>query len=334
MNKPVNIGIIGVGRFGKNYFSTFNQLDNALVTWICATEESDIKATLKKANKDIKTTANYKDILDDKEVDAIAIVTPGSTHYPITKEALESDKHVIVEKPLAFNSKDAEKLVKISKEKKKILMVGHLHLFNPAIRKLKSDIKTGLFGKINYMHSFGAGNGPVRQDMNALWDYFPHDISILMYLLDQLPLSLSVNGASYLKKGVEDIATMDLEFPNGVFAIAIGTWLYPLKKRELIIVSEKLYAFFDDYSENEKLKYYDNRPKIVDGNVIIDNKKYQDIKIDDIKPLTEQLKHFLDCIENGKEPLTGGDHALKVIKVLESAQKSLGKKGARVEVPQ
>jgi len=334
MNKPIKIGIIGVGRFGRNYFNTFNQIDNSLVSWICSTEEKDIKNALKKESKNVKTTLNYKDILNDYEVDTVAIVTPGSTHYSIAKEALEANKNVIVEKPLAFNSKDAEELVKLSKEKKKVLMVGHLHLFNPAIRKLKSDIKSGLFGKINYIHSFGAGNGPVRQDMNVLWDYFPHDISILLYLLDQQPISVSVNGAAYLKKDTEDIATGDLEFPNGVFATIIGTWLYPLKKRELTVISENLYAFFDDYSKNEKLKYYNSRPKIVDDKTIIDNKTYQNIKINEIKPLTEQLKHFLDCIMDGKEPLTGGDHAIKVIKVLESAQKSMKNKGVRVEVMQ
>jgi len=155
-----------------------------------------------------------------------------------------------------------------------------------------------------------------------------------MYLLDQIPLSVSVNGASYLKKNVEDIVTMDIEFPNSIFATVLGTWLYPLKKRELTVVSDKLYAIFDDYSKNKKLIYYNNRTKIVEGKTVLDDKNSQNIKISDIKPLTEQLKHFLDCIENEKEPLTGGTHALKVIKVLEAAQKSLENKGERIEVTQ
>jgi len=335
MNRPLNIGIIGLGRFGRNYFKTFNQLDNASVVWVCAAEENDIKEALETvSNKsDIKTTINYKDVLNDKEVDAVAIVTPGSTHYSLTKEALGSDKHVIVEKPLAFNSKDAEELIAISDKKRKVLMAGHLHLFNPGIIKLKSDIKSGLFGKINYIHSFGAGNGPIRRDMSALWDYFPHDVSILLYLLDESPLSLSVNGASYINKDVEDLVTMDIKFPKNIFAIAIGTWLYPLKKRELVVVGEKLYAVFDDYAAKDKLRYYGRENEDAQGKAAMRDKEYLAVDIEDTKPLTVQLKHFLECIQNNKEPLTGGDEALKVVKVLECAEKSLKNNGLTIKVP-
>lgn len=332
MNRPLNIGIIGLGRFGRNYFKTFNQIDNAFVTWICSAKENDIKEALETVNNksDIKTTINYKDILNNKEVDAVAIVTPGSTHYSLTKEALRSDKHVIVEKPLAFNSKDGEELIEISNKKRKVLMAGHLHLFNPGIIKLKADIKSGLFGKINYMHSFGSGNGPIRKDMNALWDYFPHDVSIFLYLLGECPLSLSVNGASYINKSVEDLVTMDIKFPKNIFATAIGTWLYPLKKRELVVVGEKLYAVFDDYAAKDKLRYYDRGSGAVQGKV---DGEYQAVDIEDTKPLTVQLKHFLECIQNNKEPLTSGDEALKVVKVLEYAEKSLKNNGLMVKVP-
>ncbi|MBW2977069.1 Gfo/Idh/MocA family oxidoreductase [Candidatus Woesearchaeota archaeon] len=323
--KKTNIAIIGVGRWGRNYLRTFNELNNANILWVCDTEESTIKEALLKVKtkSSVKTTLNYKDILEDKEVDAVAITTPGTTHYGLAKQALLSDKHVIVEKPITFNSKDAEELVSISDEMGKILMVGHLHLYNPGIRKLKEDIKAGLFGKINYIHSIGAGNGPVRQDMSALWDYFPHDVSILLYLLEKYPLILSVNGASYLKKGIEDVVTMDINFPDGIFATAVGSWLYPMKRRELIIIGEKLYAAFDDYALNKKLKYY---------NKATDKVEVQDIG--DSKPLIRQLKHFLDCIEDNKKPLTNGYEALKVTKVLECAQKSLKANGAMVKVQQ
>ena len=335
MNKPLKIGIIGLGRFGRCYFKTFNQLDSASVVWVCSAEENDIKEALETVNNksDIKTTVNYKDILNDKEVDAVAIITPGSTHYSLTKEALKSDKHVIVEKPLAFNSKNAEELIVISDKKRKVLMAGHLHLFNPGIIKLKADIKSGLFGKINYIHSFGAGNGPIRLDMSALWDYFPHDVSILLYLLDECPLSLSVNGASYINKGMEDLVTMDIKFPRNIFATAIGTWLYPLKKRELVVVGEKLYAVFDDYAAKDKLRYYDMGNGDAQGKAAMGDNDYRAVDIEDTKPLTVQLKHFLDCIQNNKDPLTSGKEALEVVKVLEYAEKSLKNNGLVVEVP-
>jgi len=194
-----------------------------------------------------------------------------------------------------------------------------LHLFNPPIQRLKEDIKKGLFGKINYMHSFGSGNGPARQDMSALWDFFPHDVSIFLYLLDEMPLSVSADGASYLKKGIEDLVAMNIKFANNIFAHSVGTWLYPLKKRELILIGEKLRAAFDDYASN-KLRYYD-----VGNNCITP-------QLSNSKPLTEQLRHFLNCIENNKIPLTDGMEALKVTTVLEAAQKSLKKKGEMVKI--
>ncbi len=336
MNKPLKIGIIGVGRWGINYLRTFNELNNATVKWICATKESTLKEALIKVNlkSPVETTTNSEDILEDKEVDAVAIVTPGTTHYKLIKDALNSNKHTIVEKPVAFHSKDVEDLIKISKEKRKILMVGHLHLFNSGIQRVKQDIKSNLFGNINYIHLSHFGNGPIRNDMNALWDFFPHTVSILLYLLEKSPLRLSVNGASYVNKGIEDVVTMDMVFPNKIFAMSIASWLYPLKKMDIIIVGEKLYATFEDYAKDEKLKYYYSRPKIVKKRILIQDKGYIAPKVKDSKPLTEQLKHFLYCIKKNKIPLTDGHEALKVVKVLEAAQMSLKNDGLMVEVPQ
>ena len=332
----INLGIIGVGRFGVNYLRTLNDMGNANVLWIC----SKTQKTIDKVNESIglepsiKKTTNYKDILNDKEVDAVAIATPGSTHFSLAKEALLSNKHVIVEKPLAFSLSEAKELVDLSNNKKKILMASHIHIYNPAIQKIKNDIKAGLFGKINYIQYLHFGNGPIRKDMNALWDFFPHLASILLQLLGELPLSVSAYGASYLHKGIEDIVAMNLKFSNNTFVTGIGSWLYPLKKMQLVVMGEKLCAVFDDYAKNERLKYYNNVPRIVDGMAVIDDKGYNVQAIGHTKPLTGQLKHFLNCIENNKIPLSSGDEALNVVKVLECAQKSLEKEGAMVKVQQ
>lgn len=329
----VKIGIIGVGRWGKNYLRTFNELENADVRWICATKQSTIKEALKASNKAIiKTTTNYKSILNDEEVDAVAIASSGSTHYKFAKEALQSNKHVIVEKPLAFHSKDAKELIRISKKRKKILMVGHLHIYNPAIQKLKVDIDKGLFGKINFIHLSHFGSGPVRSDMGVIWDFFPHTASVLLHLLGKMPLSVSVNGASCLKNKIEDIAVMDMIFPNKIFAASIASWLYPLKKMNIVVVGEKLYATFDDYAKIGKLKYYDSRPSIVNGGFLIKNTKPTYPVISYAKPLTEQLKHFLNCVIKNEIPLTDGYSGLKVVSILEAAQKSLENNGLNVKV--
>src|SRR3989338_4457430 len=174
--------VIGAGRWGTNYIRTFAEI-GVEVKWICARSEE----TLKKASNATKFKANattkYEDILNDAEVEAVAIVTPGSTHYRIAKDALKEGKHVIVEKPLALNSKEAQELVDIAREEGKILMVGHLHRFNTSIRQIRKDIEAGIFGRIRHINTTGTGNGPVRSDMSALWDFGPHDISIAAYLL-------------------------------------------------------------------------------------------------------------------------------------------------------
>ena len=327
----IRIGIIGVGRWGTNYLRTFGELKNCNVRWICASRKTTLKEALLKANvkAPVKTTINYKDILRDKETDAVAIASPGSTHYGFAKSALQANKHVIVEKPVAFSSRNVEELIEISKEKNRILMAGHLHLFNPGIQKIRADIKKGIFGKINFIHLTHFGNGPVRADMGALWDFFPHSVSILLHLLEKSPVAVSANGMSCINSGIEDVVTMDAIFANKVFATSIASWLYPIKKMEMVIVGEKLYAIFDDYAK-DKLKYYYSRPKVIVGKAVIQDKGYKTQKFSAAKPLTEQLKHFLECIEKNKTPLTGGDEALKVTKILELAQHSLINNGLMV----
>lgn len=330
MKQPV-IGIIGLGRWGTNYLRTFGNLCS--VKWVCSRRESTMREALQKANNSqARSTTNYKNILYDEDVDAVAIATPGSTHFRLATEALQAGKHVLVEKPLALSLKDAEQLARTARNKKKILMTGHLHLFNPGIQKIRSDIARGLFGKINFINMAHFGNGPVRTDMGAIWDFFPHSASILLYLLDNMPTEVSANGKSYITKGIEDIATMDAFFPGNIMASCTGSWLYPFKKMELVVVGEEMYASFDDYADNDKLRYYSSRPKISNGKIEIMDDEAESVKIPDTKPLTNEAMHFLDCVIKDKEPITGIDEALQVTKVLEAAQQSLRKKGFPVRI--
>ena len=315
MKKPINIGIIGLG-FGKNYLRTFNELRNASVKWVCSRSRKTINQVLSGTKTELRTrtTTNYKDIFKDKNTEAVAIVTPGSTHYKLAREALLANKHVIVEKPVAFKSKEVEDLISISKKRKKVFMAGHLHLFNPGIRKIKHDMENKVFGRINSIYSIHTSKGIIRKDMSALWDFFPHPVSIALYLLGKMPLTVKAYGISYLQKGMEDMAFMELTFPNNMVLTAFCSWLSPERKMELNIVGDKIYAAFDDYAK-EKLMYYN----------LAKNKNYPK-QIESKKPLTEQLKHFLYCIENNKRPLTDGYEALNVTKVLEAAEKSLKSK--------
>ena len=334
MKNQIKLGVIGVGRFGINYLKTLKESNDASVKWICSSTEDTLKKVIDELNiTDAIETTDYKEILKDKDVDAVIIATPASTHYRITKDSILSGKHALVEKPMCLNSKDAEDLLKISKNKKRILMAGHLHLFNPGIQKIKHAIKQGLFGKINYIGISHFGNGPIRSDMSALWDFFPHSISILLYLLEKNPVEISVNGASFIRKGIEDIAAMNLKFPDNIFATSSCSWLYPLKKFEIVVAGEKLYAVFDDYAKNAKLKYYNSRPKLINGKIIIEDKGHQAIDIEDAKPLAQQLSYFLACINQNKIEINDAENALKITKIIEFGQDSLRKsKSVRIRL--
>src|SRR3989338_3651131 len=328
----INIGIIGIGRFGTNYFKTFNKLNDAEVSWICSRSSSTLDRAKNELDLSVKVTADYRDILIDKDIDAVAITTPATTHYKIAKEALLAGKHVIVEKPVTTSSKECEDLISISKGKNKVFMAAHIHRYNQGIQKLKEDIDSGKFGKINFIHYTHLGNGPARTDINALWDFFPHTLTICNYLFGEIPASVSANGACFLQEKIEDIVAVNLRYKNGAYVTATGSWLYPFKRMDLVVSGEKLFAAFDEHAKKEKLKYYDNAPKIKDGKPIIADKGYISQDIDETKPLALELKHFLECIRNNKEPLTGGNEALKVIKILEYAQKSLDNNGREVGV--
>ena len=325
------IAVIGAGRWGRNYLRTFSEL-GCRIKWICSTKDAVLREALAATKADAKATKNYDDILQDDEVDAVAIATPGSTHYTLAKQALSSGKHVLVEKPVAFSSENVRELIRISNKKNKILMAGHQQVFNPGIKKMKEDMGKGLFGKINFINFTHFGNGPIRKDISALWDFFPHSASILLYLLDEIPAIVSANGKSAMNNGIEDIATMDYFFQSNIFASSIGSWLYPVKKMEVTVVAEKLYASFDDCAQNDKLKYYYSRPKMAKGKVVMKDSGFRPQRISDARPLALEIKHFIECIEKNKKPVVGGEEALKVTKVLEAAEQSLKRKGSPIRV--
>ncbi|MBI3051403.1 Gfo/Idh/MocA family oxidoreductase [Candidatus Woesearchaeota archaeon] len=318
----VSVGVIGLGRWGTNYLRTFAAL-GADVRMVCSSTEATIANSLSQVNLKVNpaTTTDYKKVLSDPALDAVAIVTHGSTHYQIAKAALEAGKHVVVEKPAGFTSHEVEDLVRTAGSSGRILMVSDIHRFNPGIRRIRDDIKAGVFGRLLFLRSFGFSNGPVRSDMSVLWDILPHDISILSGIVGDYPLWLSANGASYLKQGIEDIVTLDLMFPEGIFASGTGSWLYPFKRRDVVVVAERMFAAFDDYADKDRLRYLSR-----------EGSGFQPIDVGSVKPLDAQLAHFLECVSEGKQPVNDGREALKITRVLEAAQESMLNFGQKVEV--
>lgn len=335
----IKIGIIGVGRFGINYLRTCLEIDVSIVKYICSKSKQTINQVLEKVSYNGKTTVNYHEILKDPLIEAVIIATPSSTHYQITKDALLANKHVLVEKPFVFHTSQARELLELAKERNRSLMVGHLHRFNPGIIKMKEDVASGKFGKINYIQSAGTGNGPIRSDMNALWDFFPHDVSILLYLLDEYPIKVRATGGIFHKEGIEDVVSMELWFPNNIISFSMASWIFPLKQRNVTIMGNKCYARFEDYNQNEKLKYYDENPENKERTT--KSNHYSSPELIDAKPLTEQLRYFIGAINNinkgegilsNHNSLTNGFEALKVVTILEAAQKSLKSDGKVIEI--
>lgn len=333
----INIGVIGCGYWGPNYVRVFNELQNSKSYYGC---DVDIKKmdVIKKLNPDIKITDNYEEILSNPDINAVCICTPASKHFEIAKKSLLAGKDVLVEKPFALNHKEVEELMTIADEKQRILMAGHVYRFNPGIEKLKELIANGELGKIYYIHLLRIGFGPFRTDVNAMWDLAPHDISIVTNLLDAEPLTVCATGESYLQNNIEDVVFLTLNFPNKVIASIHVSWLNAYKDRTITVIGSKKTAVFDDIKK--ELKVFD-KSVTANDNVIGDYSKFQflirdgDItipKLDNTEPLKKQCQHFLECIEQRKQPKTDAKDGLRVVKILESSQLSLKQGGAPIKI--
>lgn len=323
MEKSINIGIIGLGYWGKNILRNLYELNNVHVA--CDTNPEMIESR-KQEFPSLYYTRNYEDILYNPKIKAVVIATPTHTHYNLTKRALIAGKDVLVEKPMALSVKEGEELVRITKEKRKILMIGHLLQYHPAIVKLSSIIQDGVLGKIYYIYSNRLNIGKLRVEENILWSFAPHDISVILMLLRQEPLNVESFGQDYLNKKIEDATLTILEFRHKVRAHIFVSWLHPYKEQKLVVVGAKAMAVFDDLTK-EKLLIYPHKIEWNDKKIPVAHKaKHYKIKVDNREPLKEELRHFIECIKERKNPRTDGYEGLRVLRVLEAAEKCLLKK--------
>lgn len=329
INKKV--ALIGYGYWGPNIARIISELERLEFKYcIDLSEETLQKAKVRYPLVNI--SKNYHEVLNDNEIDAVFIVTPTKTHYAIIKDCLLAGKHVFVEKPLTYSVHQAEELIKIAREKNLVLMVGHVFLFNPAVKKIKEYINNGEIGNIRYFNFQRRNLGPIRQDINVMWDLLPHDISMLLYFLDnQKPTSIQASGSVFLQPGIHDVVFINVKFSNEVIANFVLSWLDPIKIRDITIVGDNKMIFFDDVMPSEKVKVFDRNVDILKKtqdsfeNWII-NLKSGDVYIPQIEnkePLKEEVIHFIECINNNKQPKTGGINGLNVVRVIEAAQRSL-----------
>jgi predicted dehydrogenase len=325
----LKVGVIGCGYWGPNLIRNFTQLSRSSVVCVADLDEARLEH-MKGLYPFVETTTDYKDIIADSEIDLVAVATPVATHYQLAAEALQAQKHTLVEKPFTASVKQAQELIELARTYKRKLMVGHTFIYTAAVRKMKEIIDSGELGEIYYINSQRLNLGLFQQDINVIWDLAPHDISIILYLLDMKPLAVSAIGASHINPAIEDVAIVTMKFSDSLLAFIQSSWLDPDKIRKMTVVGSKKMMVFDDVQPTEKIRIYDKgveKPKHYDTYAEFHYAyKYGDIlipKIDGDEPLRMELDHFIDCIVNDETPLTDGYSGLQVIQILEAAQDSL-----------
>jgi UDP-2-acetamido-3-amino-2,3-dideoxy-glucuronate N-acetyltransferase len=314
------IGLVGLGYWGKNILRNLFEL--AVLHTACDTDTaviSDHRENL----PHIHYTTSFDEILQNSNIKAVAIATPAGTHYEFAKHSLLAGKDVIVEKPLALTVKEGEEIVRIAEKEKRVLMVGHILQYHPAVIKLKELIVKGELGKIQYIYSNRLNIGKLRTEENILWSFAPHDIAAILMLLEDELTRVSAFGEDYVNKGIYDTTLTTLEFKSGVKGHIFVSWLHPYKEQKLIAVGSKAMAVFDDVSE-EKLFLYPHKIEWREGKVPVAQKAdYEVIPVEKKEPLREELKHFIECVLQRKKPRTDGASGLSVLKVIESAEEML-----------
>ena len=333
----INVAVVGVGGWGKNLVRNYYQLPEANLRYICDLDDNKLE-TMGRSYPGTKMTKSFEDVLGDPKLNAVVIATPGPTHYALAKQALEAGKDVYVEKPFVLKVDQAVELNKMAEQSGRVLMVGHLLEYHPVVTRLKTMIEAGELGDVYYIYSQRLNLGTVREDENALWNFAPHDISSILYLLGKKPVDVSARGQDYLQRDVEDIVFLTMLFADKTLAHIHVSWLDPHKVRKLTIVGSEKMAVFDDLEASEKLKIYDKGAKLsqdYDTFAEYIGLRFGDITIPHVKvgePLRAECLHFVDCVANRKQPVSDGQDGLRVVQVLDAAQRSLKNNGIPVEI--
>jgi len=330
------IAVIGCGAWGINHVRTSLRLQNAELVAVCdGTEAARNRA--KSIAIGVRAESDPEVIFADPEINAVIIATPAPTHAGLVKSALSANKHVFVEKPFVLDPQDGEPLVKMAREKNRVLMVGHLLRYHPYFQKMESMAKGGDLGEIHYAYAERVNLGVVRKDENAFWSLAPHDLSMMCAIMDEAPIEICANGQSFLNPGVEDVVFSTIKFANGNLGHIHVSWLDPHKHRKMTVVGDQKMAVFDDMQPAEKLRIYDKgvtRKKAVSYAQFYAVRQ-GDISIPSIRmsePLLAEEQHFIDCIQTGRTPTTDGYEAMQVLKCLVGASISLKEGGKPIKL--
>ena len=338
MSKQIKVGVVGCGYWGPNLIRNFRSLPECSLEMMCDLDEKRL-THLSSLYPEVERSADYGHMLNGAGLDAVVIATPVKFHYSMAKASLLAGKHTLIEKPMASSSRECEELVEIAKQRGLVLAVDHTFLYSPAVRKIKEIVDRGDIGEIRYINARRLNLGLFQKDINVAWDLAPHDLSIILHIMDELPLSVNCRGSAHITPGVEDVTTMYLKFRKDRSAVIQSSWLDPRKVREMTIVGSKRMIVYDDVAQLEKLKIYDvrvERPPHYDTFAEFHYAyHYGDMYAPYIKqeePLKIECQHFLDCIKQGTAPLIGGKEGLELVRILEASSASLRQHGAPIDL--
>jgi UDP-2-acetamido-3-amino-2,3-dideoxy-glucuronate N-acetyltransferase len=325
-----NLAVIGCGYWGKNLVRVFSELGALQV--VCDSDATRSQ-TLPVKGDPPAFTENLDSVLNNAGIRAVAVATPAATHYEVVKKCLLAGKDVFVEKPLALTAREGQELVELAQRESRVLMVGHILLYHPAVVRMRQLVNEGALGRILHCYSHRLNMGLIRTEENILWSFAPHDISVMLHLLNEEPTAAEADGQSYLTPGVVDVTLSRLKFRSGVTAHIFVSWLHPFKEQRLVVVGSEKMAVFDDMADH-KLLLYPHRvdwagrvPKAVKAEATA-------VELEKAEPLKQECRHFLDCVAQRKTPLSDGCEGLRVLRVLDACQQSLtGGQAGPLEAP-
>ena len=336
MSQPLRVGVVGCGYWGPNLVRNFRTVPNCEMKVVCDADAKRLQH-MKQLYPDLEACGDYRQMLNGSGLDAVVVATPVRHHFAIAKASLLAGKHTLIEKPMASSMAECEELVEIAEKSRLVLMVGHTFLYAPSIRKIKEIVDKGDIGEIQYIASRRLNLGLFQKDINVAWDLAPHDLSIILHIMGECPESVNCNGSAHVTEGIEDVTMMYLNFSRKRCAIVHNSWLDPRKVREMTIVGTKRMIAYDDVATLEKIKVFDTRverPPHYDTFAEFQYAyHYGDVYAPHIKqeePLKAQCQHFVDCIRQGRQPLTNGRHGAELVRILEAANASLSRGGERV----
>jgi predicted dehydrogenase len=331
-----NVGVIGYGYWGPNLVRNFMSIPGVSVRAVCDKSRERLQH-LGKLHPEIEKTSDSSRILDDPSIDIAVIATPVSTHFALAMECLKKGKHVFVEKPLARSAQECRDMIAKAEEKSLTLMVGHTFIYTQTVRKIKEIVDSGEIGEVMYVSCRRLNLGLFQKDINVAWDLAPHDISIILYIMEEKPISVNCQGKAHVSPMVEDVTNISLAFPSGGFAMIQSSWIDPRKVREITIVGTKKMIVYDDTEPLEKIKIYDKHvqaPPHYDTFAEFQySYHYGDILspfVREIEPLKIECQHFVDCVEKAVRPDSSGYEGLAVVQILEAATESLKLGGGTV----